>query len=265
MKTNMKLKLCFAAATLMLASTTSWGALITSTVSGTQGGDKLSAFGSFTTSAGEVVITLTNTLAIADFISAGQEISDIKLTFSNAPGTFGASSSASGQFGNVSGTTPGTVTYATGDFRGPGPPPACASVTYATPQRWLGGGTPPCGNGTFTILGNDVTLEALGGGQPSEMIAPFVTNGGQYPNSNSSVTNFNSHVIGTLTIDLFLSGVTANTTITQVEWSFGTGPDHFITDTTPVIIPEGAPEPGSLALIGLGLAALALARRRQVA
>ena len=96
----MKMKLKLFAATLMLASTSSWAATITSTVSGTQGGDQLSAFGMFVTSAGEVVITLTNTLPIADFISAGSEISDIKLTFSNAPGTFGAASTASGQFGN---------------------------------------------------------------------------------------------------------------------------------------------------------------------
>jgi hypothetical protein len=114
------------------------------------------------------------------------------------------------------------------------------------------------------IAGNNVTLETLGGGQPSEMIAPFVADGGTYPNSNASVTNFNSHVIGTLTIDLFLSGVTAATTITSVQWSFGTGPDHVLTDTTPVIIPEETPEPGSLALIGLGLAGLAFVRRRQV-
>jgi hypothetical protein len=253
MKLRTKLKIL--AATLTLASTTSWGALITSTVSGTQGGDQLSAFGSFTTSAGEVKITLTNTLDIANFISAGSEISDIKLTFSNAPGTFGSASSVSGQFGDVTGTTPGTVTYTSTDsFNGIG-----------SPLRWLGlGPHAPGGSGTFSIVGDVVTMEALGGGQPSEMIAPFVADGGQYPNSNSSVTNFNSSVIGTLTIDLFLTGVTAATTITSVEWSFGTGPDHFITDSTPVIIPEGAPEPGSLALLGLGglLMAFVIRRRR---
>jgi len=260
---KLKTKLKILAATLMLASTSTWAAFISSTVSTTLGGDKLSAFGTFVTSAGEVVINLTNTLSAADFISAGQEISDIKLTFSSAPGTFGASSSASGQFGNVSGTTPGTVTNVSSDDRGPQPPP-CVGVSYGTPERWLGGGTPPCGNGTFSIVGNVVTLETLGGGQPSEMIAPVPNGSGQYPNSNSSVTNFNSHVIGTLTIDLFLSNVTAGTTITQVEWSFGTGPDHIVTDTNPVIIPEGAPEPGSLALLGLGglLMAFAIRRRR---
>jgi hypothetical protein len=219
----------------------------------------------FVTSAGEVVITLTNTLPIADFISAGSEISDITLTFSNAPGTFGANSSASGQFGNVSGTSPGTVTYANSDVRIP-PPPHCSGVSYATPVRWLGEGTDPsCGTGTAPLIaGNNVTLETLGGGQPSEMIAPFVADGGTYTNSNASVTNFNSHVIGTLTIDLFLSGVTANTTITSVVWSFGTGPDHTLTDTTPVIIPEQTPEPGSLALLGLGglLMAFVIRRRR---
>jgi hypothetical protein len=122
----------------------------------------------------------------------------------------------------------------------------------------------PCGNGTFTAPANVVTMEALGGGQPSEMIAPLVADGGSYPLGNSSLNNFNAFIIGTGTFDVFLSGITAGTTVTSVTFSFGTGPDHLLTDTTPIIIPEGAPEPGSLALIGLGLAGLAFVRRRQV-
>jgi hypothetical protein len=94
------------------------------------------------------------------------------------------------------------------------------------------------------------------------MILPFVANGGAYANLNSSVLNFNPSVIGPATFTLALSGVTANTTITGVTFSFGTGPDTFIpVGSNP---PPPVPEPTSIALLGTGMAGLAAIVRRRV-
>jgi hypothetical protein len=256
---------CFAAIALMLASASSWATIIQSSVTGTVGnmvgGDPLSASATFTTSEGKIDITLTNTLSADLFRSAGQALSDLSFTLTDAPGDL-TGGSADGQFGTVAGTSPGTVTYVSTDDRA-GPPP-CTGVSYATPERWLGEGTPPCGNGTFTIdnTADTIMMSALGGGQPSEMISPFVKDGGQYLISNASVPNFNAYIIGTGTFELDLTGVTANTSITSVTFSFGTGPETKLTDTTPIIIPE-VPEPGSLALVGVAGLLLAFVLRRR--
>jgi hypothetical protein len=126
------------------------------------------------------------------------------------------------------------------------------------PVRWLGQGPPPPGGtGFFRIVGNTITMEAIGGGQPSQLILSGVTT-----SANASIQGgqFNPFVIGPATFTLALSGVTAATTITQATFSFGTGPDFSIPG---VLVPApivGAGLPGVIAACG-GL--LALARRRR--
>jgi hypothetical protein len=203
--------------------------------SGTGSDGALAATAHFTTSSGLLSVTITNMLAASQIRSAGQTVSDLVFTLSNAPGMLGATT-ASGQLANISGT--GSVTNVSGD-----------------PVRWLGQGPPPPnGTGFFSISGNTITLEAIGGGQPSQLLLPSSSS---FPNANASITHgqFNPFIVGPATFTLGLSGVTANTTITSATFSFGTGPDTFVTGVPPGVPFQAVPGP----IVGAGLPGVLLA------
>jgi hypothetical protein len=88
------------------------------------------------------------------------------------------------------------------------------------------------------------------------MILP---SGGPFTNGNASITNgmFSPFVVGPATFVLALSGVTASTTVTGARFSFGTGPDTFLTTGTVV------PLPGALPLFVTGLVGLGLLGMRR--
>jgi hypothetical protein len=205
------------------------------TASGVGSDGALHAEADFTVSAGQIQVTITNLLSAATIISIGQSVSDLSFTLSNAPGALGTAT-ASGQLVNVA--VGGGITNVSG-----------------TPARWINSAI----GGGVTISGNTVTLEAIGHGQPNQLILP-ADGGGGYPDANASIRVHSPDTDGPATFTIDLAGVTDLTTITAVTFSFGTGPDTFLDGT-----PGGpsVPEPTTLVLLGSGLLGLCYARRRR--
>jgi hypothetical protein len=177
------------------------------TTSGSGSDGALDAEANITFSTGEMQVTITNLLDPATIISIGQSVSDLSITLGSSPGTnVEADNTAVGQQVNVA--SDGSVTDVAG-----------------TPGRWVSSST-----GGFAISGDTITLEAIGHGSPTQLILPS-DGGGGYPDSNASIVGHSPNTDGPATFTVDLTGVTSSTTISSVQFSFGTGPDTFLPGT----------------------------------
>jgi hypothetical protein len=187
------------------------------------GGNPVNASATFTTSDGQIAVTLTDLLANPTTVA--QLISDLSLTLSTGQ-TIGTLASSSGTQINVAAN--GTFTL---------------------------GATASTGWGLNNNVSGGLQLDALGFVGPALLIIGPPDAGGVYSAANNSIAGNGPHnpfIDGSATFLLDVLGVTADTTVTTATFSFGTTEG----DNVPGV--PGVPLPGALPLFGTGLVGLVL-------
>jgi len=195
------------------------------------GGNAVNASANVTTGAGTVTITLFNLLVNPTTVA--QNISDFSFSLSGTT-SLGSLGANSGQEVNVASN--GTFTLGS---------------TVAT--GWIFS-SPSSGSYLLDVL-------AGGGAGPKHTIIGAPGVGGTYSNANGSIAGNDPHnpfLNQTATFTLNITGVTAATNVSNVVFSFGT----VSGDNVPGGGSSTVPEPVSLSLVGGGLLALGLLRKR---
>jgi hypothetical protein len=213
-------------AMLLLGAAPASAALVTFTASGTGSDGPLSASATITTGLNSINVSLSS--LINNPTSAGQEVSDISFMLSNTPTSLSLTSQGGALIDIGAG---GTVTPVAG-----------------SPTHW-----------GASLTGSTVLLETAGnaavGGKPIDLIIGT----GPYTNANSSIFEHNPSIDGTGNFTLSALGITANTTVSGIIFSFGTGPDTFLPGTVMTAVPEVS----TWAMMLLGFASIGfLAYRR---
>jgi len=194
----------------------------------------VSAEADITTGNGTITIVLKDLLANPGDVS--QLVSDFHFTVANGGNlTSSTLSSSSGQDLNVA----GNGTFTTGS-------------TVSTGWDYTG-----------TATGGDLT--ALGQSGPQHLIIGPPGGGGTYSNANGSIAGnppHNPFLNQSATFTISAAGVTANTTITAVQFSFGTTAGNNV----PGVPGPAVPEPATILGASIaGLAGLLFAWRRRTA
>jgi hypothetical protein len=199
-------------------------------------GRPVDATAEFTASAGSLSIMFNN--LISNPLDVNQAISDISFTVSNGNHILTSTDIASL-----------VATTVTVDGNGL---PVYGSISGANTTNW-----------SLEVVNTNVLhLTALGNGQPEYMILGAPDANGVYSNANNGIQGNNAHnpfLTGMPVFTINLAGVTADSTISNVVFSFGStgglvAPSHVAT-----------PEPASFGLIGAGLLFTGLLRRKLTA
>jgi hypothetical protein len=229
-----------AVASALFAATSANATVITLvTPSGASGVDgPVSAKAVFDFSAGHLSLTISNLLD--NPTSVGQLISDMTFSLSGATGS-----------GLLTTVNSGLVT------------------TISSGGSYTAGAADALTRWHATEVGTSVHLTTLTGGQPDRLIiGPDSAGGfdpslGSYSNANSSIVVHEPTVLGSATFEISIPGITEESDLTGVSFSFGTAEGELI---IPGVPPEGGPtipEPTVASLFGMGALALGMARRRR--
>lgn len=217
---------------LVLATAAHAGSFTFQTAAGAteSGGNAVNAEAIVTTGAGTVTVQLFNLLVNPTTVA--QNISDFDFALSGTT-SLGSLASSSGQEINVA--TNGTFTL---------------DSTVATGWAFT---SPAAGSYLLNVLGT-----AIG---PAHTILGAPGAGGTYSNAGGSIAGNDPHnpfLNQSATFTLDITGVTAATTVSSAVFSFGTAAG----DNVPGGPRSTVPEPLSLSLVGGGLLALGLLRKR---
>jgi hypothetical protein len=201
------------------------------------GGNAVDASAVITTGTGTVSVTLTN--LFVNPVTVAQNLSDFSFVLSGSGFGSGTSYTSSGQEVTIDGSGNATTgsTVSTG---------------------WL-----------LTSSGGTFTLDDLNGGAgPTHTIIGAPGSGGTYSNANSSIAGNGPHnpfLNQTATFTFNVAGVTTGTTVSAATFSFGTTTGDDVSGCLvggPSCASVTVPEPISLSLVGGGLLALGLLRKR---
>ena len=183
----------------------------------------------FTETGNTITITIRN--LEANPTGAGQTINGVDFSLSNSK-TLGSLTSQDGTLRTVNGNGAGQYS----DTGGPGTSVGAANLwNYVT------------GNGSGSNLGIMVTSLGNMAAVPTVIGDPNGSNA--YSNGGGSITgNHNPFIAGVVTIVLSVSGVTSSTTVTAMQFQFGTSNNEGnVTGHQ-----QATPEPSTLAIAGLG-------------
>jgi hypothetical protein len=233
------LKIIRVTSALLLSSIAAHGTTVNSTwstASGATGADgPVAATVTFSLSSciiGSCSLNIAITNLEANPTAAGQLISDLSFVLANGSTKLTSPGSLSNTISNGSG---GSVTVLDSSFN--------ATTTTTLPTTWQ-----------FGSSGSGFLLNDLTGGSPANMII----GPGPYTNANPSITGHSPSLAGTVLFTITgFSGLKSTTLISDVEFSFGTGPDSFSPGELPT------PEPVSFVLAATGLIGIYFFRRRR--
>ena len=216
----------------------------------TAGGQPVSAGVTFDISAGSMVVTLTN--YEPSIVSVSQDISSLTFNLLNGEHSYQIN------LANSSTTISGTLvdihsqTKTTTDG-------SLVNVAVGTSANSLTHWTANDGNQGSTILS-----DLSGGGQPEQTIIGPAGSDGNYSSVNNSIYGkygngpHNPFIQNTATFRIASAGLLSTTSVSNVNVGFGTS-----SCDTPLPTYRKIPEPGSIALLGIGAIALGRTLRRR--
>jgi hypothetical protein len=241
-KTGSLIKIFVTAAILSAGSHLAIASSFTASGSGSDG--SLSAQAVFTPGSGSLALTVTNLLTAET--SIGQSVSDISFSISgvtgNASYTGGSANAISISGSGVTSTSPAS--------------PASAGFGWG-----------------LSTSGTTITLEGAGSLHQGKPVDLIVGSGPYGANGKTNTGGFDAHdpsLQDSATFDLSIPGVTSGSIISNVIFSFGTGPDTYLPGTpsspgpSPGPGPTPVPEPASIFLVGTALAITAKVVSRRV-